>query len=450
MPYTSTTLTEALADLGARLYDPSSTFWTDAEKTLYIQEALRTWNALTNFWRSEFTLQLSEENIWYDIADPNSAANTVRPFTVTDEDVYKLIEHHLLEPASGAVWTGSLQFNAQDMIQAVQRRRDEILSSTSCTLTRQVVAATPGRTFLQDRTIDIRRIAWLPVDDPSGYTNAPLYPDDVFAQQAYERDFTTQAPGTPSTYRQSTEPPLSFDVDIPPAVPGSYEVLSVDAGPDLDPSEAQTLDIPDDFTWLIKWGALADLLNRESNAKDALRAQYCNLRYAQGVAILLDSPALLYARLNNIPLDIDSAQNSDNFNPNWQADDPGQPTLLLTTGLNIVGFAPPPDDGDYSATLMVVRNAPVPLIGSDYIQLGRDEYDAMLDYCVHLAAFKMGGTEFLATIPLFQRFMKLAGLYNSKLAELGEYSKSIYEMSQLQRETNPVYSDVEPTAQETV
>jgi hypothetical protein len=401
--------------------------------------------------RAEFTMPTQTNVVWYDITDPTVAPNTLRPYTVLDTDLYELIEDHLLEPPTGATWTGSLQFTAQDMIQALQRRRDELTSNTSCTVQWHLVVANPGRTFLGDQTLDIRRVAWLPVANPTGYVNSPLWPDDIWATQSYERDFTTQAPGVPSTYRQSTEPPLSFDVDIPPAVPGQYECLTIDAGAALDPNNASTLGIPDDFTWLLVFGAMGDMLNRESNAKDSLRAQYCNERYAQGLALLKDSSALLYARIGNLTLDIDSVQNQDNFNPSWQSNAATTPSTLLTTGLNLIGLSSTPDAGPYSITLDVVQNAPIPLIGSDFIQLGRDDYDVLLDYCVHLAAFKMGGAEFIATIPLFQRFMKQATMYNSKLDELGEFTKAIYELSQLQAETNPVFSaDVEPTAQETM
>ena len=449
MPYAYTNLTTALSDLGARLYDLNSVFWSNTEKTRIIQTALRTWNAFTSLWRSEFTMPTQANVVWYDIANLITAPNTLRAYTVLDTDLYKIIEDHLLEPATGAAWTGSLQFNAQDMIQAVQRRRDELTSNTSCTVQQHVVAANPGRTFLPDSTLDIRRIAWLPVGSPAGFVNSPLWPDDVWAMQSYERDFTTQAPGTPSIYRQSTEPPLSFDVDILPAVPGQYECLTIDAGAALDPNNPSTLAIPDDFTWLLVFGAMGDMLNRESNAKDALRAQYCNARYAQGMALLKNSPALLYARSNNLQLDIDSAQNQDDFNPSWQSQAATTPDTLLVAGLNLIGFSPTPDAGPYSVTLGVVQNAPIPIVGKDLIQIGRDDYDVLLDYCVHLASFKMGGAEFVATIPLFQRFMKQATLYNSKLDELGEFTKTIYELSQLQAETNPVFSDVEPTAQET-
>lgn len=449
MPYTLVTLTQAEADLAARLYDTGAQmFWSDAEKGAYITEALRTWNSLTNFWRDDFSFSLQPNVVWYDITNQTTAPNTLRPHTVTDVDLYTLIQYHFLEPATGATWTGSLQFSAEDLRQAVQRRRDEILSSTGCSIARSTVAAVAGRITLPETVIDIRRMAWLP---GSVYPISPMWPDDIWALVSGQRQFIGSPTGVPEQYRVSTEPPLNFETDKQPAVSGNYELLTVDAEADLDLLTPATFGIPDDFTWVAKFGAMGDLLNRDSNARDPLRARYCNLRYQQGLAVLYEAPAILAARIGGsgeceVPvmfpsiLDIDSVQNADNFRNGWQAETPTRPDLLLISGLNLIGFAATPDAA-YTVTLTVVENAPV----TSPLQLSKDDYDSILDYAVHLASFKMGGLEFMATMPLLQRFLKRAALYNSKLSQLGEYQKAIYELSQLQAETNPVYLSKDPT-----
>jgi hypothetical protein len=446
MPYLYINLTQAIALLADRLYDlnPNSQFWSDGEKTVYIQQAMRTFGSLTNYWRAEFLLETSANKTWYDITNTAVAPNTLRPLTVTDQSLVNLIQYHLLEPISPAyplTWTGSNQFSISDILGAIQRRRDEILSETSCTITQSSVIATTGRTFLPDTTIDIRRIAWLPVPG-FGYTNTPLLPDDEWGLQYFENGYTVNPPSVPSSYRQSTQPPLAFDVDSPLIVPGVYDILTVNAGSALSTTQSSLLSIPDDFTWTIVFGALSELFNRDSNARDSLRAQYCEMRYKQGLALLKVSSATLYARISNIPLDVDSAQNQDNFNQSWQAQTPQQPQTLLTAGLNIVGCSPTPDTG-YSITLGVVQNTPIPVNGTDNLQVGRDELDAILDYAQHLASLKMGGLEFLSTMPLLGRFHKMAASYNSKLNELGEFKKPMYELSQLQAQTVPVFEESE-------
>lgn len=437
MPYSYLTFGQAKAQLAARLYDTTDSFWTNIEKGVYILQAVSAFNSLTNYWRSEFTFDTVINNPWYDIT---KATRSLRPLTVTTQQIVSTIQYMLLEPISGGyplIWTGSNQFSITDILNAIQRRRDEILSTTGCYITQRNVPAIPGRTFLPDTVIDVRRVAWIPIANPSGFVNSPMLPDDEWGLQSFESDYTTQIPGTPSTYRQSTEPPLSFDTDIPPAVPGSYDVLSVDAGPLVTPDINAALNIPDDFTWVLIFGVLSDLLSKESNAKDSLRAQYCEGRYKQGLALLLTSSAILYSRIDNLPLYIDSVQNTDNFRFGWQSETPSQPDLLMTAGLNLIGLSPIPD-ADYQVLASVVQNAPLPINDLDKIQVGRDDLEAIIDYAQHLASFKMGGLEFMSTYPLLNRFHSRATEYNSKLNELGEFTKPMYEMSQLQAEAIPV------------
>src|SRR6185503_3351212 len=92
-------------------------------------------------------------------------------------------------------------------------------------------------------------------------------------------------------------------------------------------------------------------------------------------------------------------------------------------------------------TLSVVRNAPVPGSPGDFVQVGRDDFDAILDYAQHLAAFKLGGQEFLDSLPLLGKFLRRASQYNSKLLQLGQYKKPMYELSQVQEEREPRFAD---------
>jgi hypothetical protein len=448
MPYTYSNLGQVRTQLSERLFDTAANpFWSNAEKNAYIVEALRTWNGLTSFWKSEFIFQTDNSQFWYNIP---ALTNTLRSYTLTDNDLIQMIQYHLLEPVTSAyplAWTGSAQFSIADILNAIQRRRDEVLSITGCTITQRNVPANPGRTILPDSVIGIRRVAWLPVTTPSGFTASPLLADDQWALQAFDTNYTTNDPGEPTSYRQSSEPPLSFDVDTQPAVPGQYDVLTVDAGPALTDQNSTLLGVPDDFAWVIKWGALADLFSRESNAKDPIRAQYCEMRYRQGLAILMNSPAILYARINNLPLDIDAIQNYDDYRVGWQAEPVGSPDMLGVAGLNLIAIGPRPD-AVYAVTMMVVENAPVPVNDGDFVQVSKDDLEAILDYAQHMAALKMGGTEFISTIPLVQRFHKQALVYNHKLNELGEFTKPTYELSQLQAEANPVYDDVNFTPED--
>jgi hypothetical protein len=179
------------------------------------------------------------------------------------------------------------------------------------------------------------------------------------------------------------------------------------------------------------------LLSREYLSKDSLRAQYCEQRYRMGLKLLSNASALLTMRLGNVPMQVDSVRAADEFQTRWQSQPAGTPEFALHAGLNLLALSPVADTGPYSLTATVVQNAPIPATNIDFVQVARDDLDALLDYAQHLAAFKMGGAEFLATMPLFERFLKQAAIYNAKLEELGEFTRPLFGLSQVQENMAP-------------
>lgn len=434
--YTYTTLAQVLQQLANRLYDPTMQFWSSAELQVYLTEALRTWNALTAYWRGDFLFNSAPGTTFYDLTDTTAMPATLRPLTVTDAQLYLAMQYHLLEPAVGInPWTGvSTQFTAADLIAAVQRRRDEVLSLCGPTITRRAIGAVAGRIQLPDTVLDVRRMAYLP--GAGGAGPSVMWPEDTWGEQSFSARYLQNPAGVPLAYLLSTEPPISFDTDRAPGFAGQYELLTVEAGPALIPATPQTLAIPDDWTHVIKWGALADLLSRESNAKDVLRAGYCEQRYRAGLRMLAAAPALLAMRIANATLQVDAVRSADLYRTGWEAETPAQPTTVLQSGLNMLALASPPD-AIYSLTATVVQNAPVPAAPGDPVQVARDDLDAVIDYAQHLAAFKQGGAEFSATASLLQRFLAQAQSYNSKLAELGEFTTTLFGLSQREERANP-------------
>ena len=72
-----------------------------------------------------------------------------------------------------------------------------------------------------------------------------------------------------------------------------------------------------------------------------------------------------------------------------------------------------------STVLTVVESAPVPSVDGDQIQLSRDGVDAVLAYAQHAASFKMGGSNFALTMPLYEQFEAYCRTKNSQYAALG-------------------------------
>lgn len=436
------TLDDADAALAARLYDTSGQFWPPEERFACIIETLQTWNALTGYWRDDFVFPSDPSTQWYDLTQ---VANTLRPLTMTDLDLVLRMEQDLLEPATAAyplVWTGSAQFAVTDLLGAIQRRRDDLLGLSGCAVSRSTVPAVSGRITLSDHIAELRRVAFVP--DASFGDPSLVWQDDLWSLDSYSSGWPQLEPGIPDTYRQSTTPPRSFEVNCQPGVPGNYELLTIDNGATLSTTVATLLGIPDDWAWVIKWGALADLLSRESNAKDTVRAKYCETRYRQGLALLTVAPALLGLRCNNVPMRIDAVAVADRYRTGWESETPGTPELALVASLNLIAVVPEASNASATFTATVVENAPLPSVLGDCITVTRDLFDILLDYAQHIAAFKMGGAEFLATLPLLERFMRAAAYYNSKLAEQGEFMKPLYELSGRDSAIQPRYSDATP------
>ncbi len=295
MGYAYLTLAQAIDALAAKLYDPLNQFWSVAELQSLISEALRTWNALTGFWRAEFSFPLLPGVWWYDLA---TQVGSARPRTLADANLLPTLERHLLEPPNAAyplVWAGSTQFGFDDLLGAIQEIRDEVLANTTCTVVRTTVAAASVvRTFLSDTTLDIRRVAWL--NGLGGAT--PLAQSDNLEQDEFNAGWAGGPLGTPSAYLRSAQPPLSFDVDALPSG-GTYEVLATEAGQALSLAAPAALGVPDDWTWVITFGALAELFGRDGLARDDARASYCTQRYNEGVGLMRAAPALLDVRINS-------------------------------------------------------------------------------------------------------------------------------------------------------
>jgi hypothetical protein len=83
-------------------------------------------------------------------------------------------------------------------------------------------------------------------------------------------------------------------------------------------------------------------------------------------------------------------------------------------GLNLVAMSPVPDNV-YTVTVDLLRNMPVPVADGDYIQVGAEMWDGVIAYAEHIAAFKMAGAEFEATMPDLEQMIKLAMTQNERL-----------------------------------
>lgn len=417
MPYAQITFGQLKAALLQRLQDTSAVFTLDPEAGLYICEALQTLNALTAVWNADQKLDFSPGDTWKSL----NFSGSFRERTITDADIYVLMEYHLLEPPSGPVWTGTTQFNITNLSQALQYRRDELLQASGANMVNFLQASpvnTP-RSTLPDTLLDLRRVRWVP-NALSGIDPYVLGREDVITGKAYGNNLIL-APGPPDSWWITSTPPLTFDVSSIPNVTGTWDILALESGVALAPPAVNVLGLPDDWCWVAKWGALADVLANSPEGTDNARAKYCIERYKRGMKAMVALPWLLNASVAKVPTDTVSVQEADAYAQNWEENQPIADPQIVVGGMDLVSLAPnvTPSGVLTSSLLTVVQNAPIPSADSDPIQLSQDGVDAILNYAQHLAMFKAGGAEFMATLPLYAQFEAYCAATNDRYAALG-------------------------------
>ena len=403
-------LETAVEDLAARLQDPGMVHWTSAELTRYLVEALRTYNAYTQFYRNRDTFLGSTGAPFYDLP---TVIPALRAYTVTDRDLVTDMEYALMEPPTPTVWTGTSMFTLGDLTGAIQRRRDQFLRETGAVVTRAVLVVTPdaaGRFTLPSNILTIRRMAWIMADG----TVIPLTRDDEWGLTHYDVTWQTPVDPTqtwPTVYSVGVTPPLTVQLGPPPANSGSIEILAIMLGGPIDPTGPNLLGVPDDWAWVVKWGALADVFNIQGTAFDPTRAAHCQARWELGIKLATQAAVLLAAYVNSLVTQTYSVADADSYLPTWETT-PGPPTKVLTTAQNLLGLAPPPDGLSYVVTVDVVANVPVPVNPTDCVNLGIDDsvLDAIYDYAQYLALVKEGPGPLDQATGLYQRFAAVCGV----------------------------------------
>jgi hypothetical protein len=431
--YSWLTLQQADNALVGRL--ANTTFWTQPERFLYLNEALRLWNALTEQWNSDFvyTATTSWTNTGTEVGSP-------RLRTVTDVYLYTQMQYMLLEPGTGGTWAGTSQFSLAEFQFALQKRVSELIQATGCNMVNLApLPSTPGtrRVNLPDTLLEPQRIRFIPAQ---GFgNNITMTREDTQAFQYFEPSYL-QTFGMPESWSVSSEPPLAFDVDNAPNVAGAYDLVGLQTGPVFAPPSGSLLGIPDDFSMIAMYGALADLLSREAEATDRQRSAYCLKRFTDGIKIMQQSNWLLQASVNGFPVDTPGMYEMDAYSPEWQDSTTAFPTIVQG-GMDFLNIAPNPGPGGAgfggggfgsggfggtggataSATVTLLANAPLPTLLTDFVQVSRDVFDVVLSYAQRLAAFKMGGEDWNSTLPLEQDFMRAAATTNKRLLDIGIY-----------------------------
>lgn len=446
MSYSWLTYSQARNDLALRLSDPNKIFWLDAELKLYLKESLRTFNSISNFFRAKSTFSTQSGFAFYDLTKTSNpdliTAGTgnlstnppnLAGYSLIDRDLIIDIEYALIESITTnfSLSTPALteMFTMADIVGAIQDRRNNFLLETGIHISHNqfaYVAPTipivpvDGRVLLSETTdaiIDIRRVAW---SNSRTQLYSALFREDEYNATSYASDWETPQDVDPSEYSIFLSPKIGIQVIPVSSESGFLDILSVNSPTNLDQTTGVLLNIPDDLAWIIKFGALADLLTKEGQAYNPTRAAYCQQRWLQGIEI-----AKSYQLINQITIDgkivrVSSISDADYYNSDWQ-NLSGTPTNALICGRNLLALTPVPTS-TITIELNLVRNIEIPTLDADFVQIPREYYSDLLDYATHLAMFKCSGGEFQGTFQLLNSFMKSAMENNDRLrAEAKNY-----------------------------
>lgn len=398
-PYAYGTFGDAITQLSQILKDTGNVFWTRAELGILINAALREWNSMSRMFRDRGEFSTNQNSIFYDLRSVlrNGVGELFLAPVVTDAQLITQARFMLMEP-SVAYSDGLIATEVND---AFAECRNQFLLETGLIITEptaQVVVAGEGRIQMaSDSVIDVRRAHWI---SQTGVVRT-LFREDGHSAQSFSPTWP-QSPGTPRRFSILPEPLLTLQLLPPPVDNGTLVLQTISSNGVLD-----------DFTPFILWGVLSDLLSNTGPQNDPNRAAYCLQRYNEGVIIARMVATVQQAFINGKPVATSSVFDLDSFQPNWQIR--GTPRKMGMLGSNLACVAPAAN-GVYSVVIDAVRNAPQLVNDADFLPIGREYLDIILNYASHLATFKQGGSEFQATLPHYQIFVKAAVGYNRRMS----------------------------------
>lgn len=135
---------------------------------------------------------------------------------------------------------------------------------------------------------------------------------------------------------------------------------------------------------------------------------------------------ILRVEVDEVPMSSTSLYDLDYGQPTWESEvctSTTIPQAWAPVGFNQFALWPASFAGAESLIVEGVQPAPVlaSLAPTDFVNLGQDELETILDYAQHVAQFKEGGQEFEASQLLLKEFLKEAGERNAVLMQSSKF-----------------------------
>lgn len=380
MPYATVTRDAAVAVIADRLNDPSKKFWTEPEIIASLTESLRILNCLTGNDRARGAFATSDGISLYQLSTVLRDQDDVllRPQTVTSSDLVTEVRYHLVES------TATPQFTSDQIESALERRRDQFLADTSSVVVELPIDVSPGDGVvdLPDGTISVRRAMWRTADGRC----STLSSSDEFTSLALGRGAITQS--RPRTYSVSAVAGLQLRLLPPPSTAGVLELLVTRSGPTFP----ATVSVAQDYVFVVKWGAIADLLS-DAESVDPERADAANRLCTFGAILAKAQSTILAASIDGVLARPAAVHLTDRLRSGWQGRRRSKPDTLSVAGPDTVMLTPVPDFNSHTVTLDVVRNAQIPIDGDAFLQVAPDQVETVYLFALWTLMFKRYDTE---------------------------------------------------------
>ena len=201
---------------------------------------------------------------------------------MTDQDTLGEIQLHLIEPNDGGLTWPSELWTAAEVLAYANQRQHRFLKETALLNSQLPIVVAAGQSLvdLPDVWIATARVSW-----KNGTTGEIV---SLARGSVWESDLAQPTWGTVTADRPLTfsdvEPPETLHGFLMPAptVAGELSILCVALAGILD-GLGEIWTVPYEFVPSIKYGILADMLNKVGRALWATKARYCELRYQEGV-----------------------------------------------------------------------------------------------------------------------------------------------------------------------
>jgi hypothetical protein len=332
------------------------------------------------------------------------------------------------------------QFTTLTILQALVRARNRFVLDALIPPTNSIanVSAGSGLCLISQYLSNIRRLVWADNTPGQPSTRYPLVRTDVRSMASFDRTSSR-----PIAYSQSETTPGQVQLYPPPANPGTLDYIADVSVAHWAPGliDSTTLVIPDDYTPAIKYAAMSDLLATDSDRTNPMLSKYCELRYQWMVEFAKLSRCVVGALVNGRRVQVIAPTQLDRIKPLWM-NSPGNP-VYCAAYYDMVAFGPIPRPGKtYSATLEVIRSAPIPSALGDYIQVGQDLIPSLIDYAQHYLSLKLGGADFTQTFHTFNSFQTMLSNRNNLLGGRIRHLTEITTASRTDQNYTPNESNV--------